>query len=446
MSDDLVRFKGGGIFGVIKNPVIGVLALSNLSVMLGFGQILPLIPVLLVDQLNATALEVSATVAAFAVTRIFFQGPIGALSDRYGRKPFVTLPLLGYTVVSVLYIFANATWMIIAIRGLQGIFSASLWPVSDAIVMDVVDPKYRARAVTSIQIAYSTGSVSGPFLGGVIAGIWGLWAVFASTALMTFVALIFSLIFLKETAPIKLAGRANGGVPDVRPRSLSPVKDTRDVLRRFPVLRKLAYSALIWQSAPSLTMIFMPVYVTDVLGGTEFDVGVLMGIVGVLTMVTQYAAGVIGDRHGKWRVLHYSSLIGLATSPLLFFVTSRPTAYLLYPISMAAMGLGQPMMTALVGDALPMSERGVGYGAYGVIRDVSMVIGAFLSGSAIQVLSDTMGIDVGQGVHYVFLIRVFVIAFAAYYVWRNLKAFKEVDTVVWMRQGVPASSPGTAPQ
>jgi len=423
---------------VLGDPVIGVLAFSNMSVMLGFGQILPLLPVLLVDRLNATALEVSATVGAFAITRIFLQGPLGALSDRYGRKPFVTFPLLGYTLVSILYIFANSTWMFIAIRGLQGVFSASLWPVSDAIVMDVVEPRQRGRAVTSIQIAYTVGSVSGPFLGGVVASLYGLWAVFLLSAMMTAAAFVGASLLLKETAPSRVGARADGASPDVRPRNMSPVRDARDVLRRYPVLKKLAISALIWQSAPSLTMVFMPVYVTSVLGGSEFDVGMLMGISGVMTMFGQYAAGSVGDRRGKWKVLLYSSWLGLATSPFLFLARDMSTTYLIYPLSMVTMSLGQPMLTALVGDALPLSERGVGYGAYGVIRDTSMVVGSFLSGGAIQVLSDMFGLSVGQGVYYVFALRAAVIALAFFYVWRNVGAFKEIDAIVWMKQGVPS--------
>jgi MFS family permease len=119
----------------LKNPTISVLAFSNGITMLGFGQILPLIPILLYDQLHASEIEIGITISSFAITRVLSQGPMGSLSDKYGRKPFIVVPLFAYGFVSLFYIFTTQTWHIFMIRAFQGIFSGALWPVSDAMVI-----------------------------------------------------------------------------------------------------------------------------------------------------------------------------------------------------------------------------------------------------------------------------------------------------------------------
>jgi MFS family permease len=373
-------------------------------------------------------------IAAFATTRVFFQGPMGALSDRYGRKPFVVFPLLGYALVSTLYLFATAPWHVIAIRAFQGFFSASLWPVSDAIVMDIVPPAHRGRAISTIQMAYTSGSLMGPFLGGVLADLLGLSYVFIITAALVAVGFLFSVVFLKETHPRKVD---EADSLQAHPRFPMPFSDTGRVLRKFPALRRLALTGLLIQMSPALTSVFIPIFIVNVLSGGEADVGIILGLVGLLSMIGQWLSGQLGDRYGKWRVILYSLIAATMLAPLLLTVRTLTMLYVLLPICMVATSLGMPMVSALVGDALPLGERGTGYGTYGLVRDISLILAPTVSGVTLEILQSSYGLSLAAGIPVLFLMSTIILASAAITTVMSVKDFQVIDSVVWMRTKVP---------
>ncbi len=417
--------------GFLTSRTTGILALSNAIVMFGFGQILPLVPLLLYNVLGASELEVGLAITSFAVTRVVFQGAFGGLSDRFGRKPFVVFPLLGYGVASLLYVFSSTTVEIIAIRALQGVFSASLWPVSDAIVMDSVEPRDRGKAIATIQNAYTTGWILGPFIGGVLAGLYGFSAPFIASAAMAFVAAGLGVLFLEET-------RTNRGRGDfiegeernnrVSLRELFPIHDVKRILGSYPVLRRLAVLGFLMQLAPVMIFPFLSIFITEVLDGTILDVGLVIGILGMTAIVAQLSSGVMGDRFGKWLVLGVSTVLATAAAPLLLFITDLPSVYILLPASMVVVTFGQPMLAALVGDIAKEEERGSTYGAFGVVRDSSMIVGPLLGGGMMQLFSLLFGTGIAINIYYLFGFRILVLAVAAAVAYRSLSALRQVDT------------------
>jgi len=419
----------------LKNPVISVLVFSNGITMLGFGQILPIIPILMYDYLHASEIEIGLTISAFAITRVLSQGPFGSLSDRYGRRPFIIISLLGYSIVSFLYIFATQTWHILAIRAVQGLFSGALWPVSDAMVMDICDPKHRGKVISTIQIAYNAGWFAGPFLGGVIADLFGLSATFGFSAGLSFTAFIVALIFLKETIKVK---------KDPSTQKFSIVDGFKNnfqksfqILRKFPALKNLAISALVLQTSLSLLQGYTPIFISDVLGGSELDIGVIIGLGGVLGLVSQYIAGSLGDRYGKWLILEIGVFVVALTSPILLLIQNMYQAYIILPIVMCLNMISSPMLTALVGDAVPSDERGTGYGAYGIVRDLSLIIGSPLGGLVLEFSRNFLKETLLQSLRLLFIFRSIMLFITLSITLYFMKSFREVDTVIWTRSKIP---------
>jgi DHA1 family tetracycline resistance protein-like MFS transporter len=419
----------------LKNPTISVLAFSNGITMLGFGQILPIIPILLYDQLHASEIEIGVTISSFAITRVLSQGPMGSLSDKYGRKPFIVIPLFAYGLVSLFFIFATQTWHIFMIRAFQGIFSGALWPVSDAMVMDICDPKHRGKVISTIQIAYNLGWFAGPFVGGVISNIFGMNFAFGFSAGLSFTAFLVALIFLKET----LAKKENfGGFESLYSINLRDhFKKSYITLKKFPALKNLAISALILQTAASLLQGYIPIFIVDALKGNEMDTGLILGLTGVVGLILQFYAGSIGDKYGKWRVLRFGVLISVIVSPLLLLINNLSTAYIIIPIVLGANFISMPMFTALVGDALPLEERGSGYGAYGIVRDVSLIIGSPLGGIILETSKYFSQKDLFYNLQMLFIFRFLMLALTLAVIVHYMKSFKEVDSAIWLRSKVP---------
>ncbi|MEM3403367.1 MAG: MFS transporter [Nitrososphaeria archaeon] len=420
---------------LLRNPTIGILILSNGITMLGFGQILPIIPILLYDKLNASEIEIGLTISIFAVTRVLSQGPIGSLSDRYGRKAFIVIPLFAYGLVSIFYIFATQTWHVLAIRAFQGFFSGALWPVSDAMVMDVCEPKHRGKVISTIQIAYNTGWFTGPFVGGVISNMYGLNATFGFSAGLSFIAFVFALFFLKET--VQKRERFEGVNAIYSMNFVQHFKKASMTFKKFPALKNLAVSALILYTAASLMQGYTPIFITNVLNGDELDTGLILGLTGIFSLVVQFFFGEVGDKYGKWKVLLLGVFISVLTSPLLLFVDNIMDAYIIIPLVLGANAMATPMFTALVGDALPLEARGAGYGAYGVVRDISMIIGSPLGGLVLELSRRLLYLELLPSLKILFVFRSLMLILTLTVVIHYIKSFKEVDSVIWLRSKVP---------
>jgi hypothetical protein len=104
---------------------------------------------------------------------------------------------------------------------------------------------------------------------------------------------------------------------------------------------------------------------------------------------------------------------------------------------MVATSLGMPMVSALVGDALPLGERGTGYGTYGLVRDISLILAPTVSGVTLEILQSSYGLSLAAGIPVLFLMSTIILASAAITTVMSVKDFQVIDSVVWMRTKVP---------
>jgi len=84
------------------------------------------------------AIQYTLLMSAFMLTRALFAGYFGSLSDRIGRKKLINIGFLIYTVVTYGYIIATEWWHLLIVRIIQGVASAMVWPVAEALIMDSV--------------------------------------------------------------------------------------------------------------------------------------------------------------------------------------------------------------------------------------------------------------------------------------------------------------------
>src|SRR5262249_30070953 len=133
--------------------------------------VVPIMPKL-VEQLvggdiSDASFAVGLLTALYAVMQFFAAPLLGALSDRFGRRPVVLLALGGLSVDYVLLIFAPNLWWLVAGRIIAGIGGATFTPAS-AYVADVSPPEKRAANFGLIGVAFGLGFIGGPALGGLL--------------------------------------------------------------------------------------------------------------------------------------------------------------------------------------------------------------------------------------------------------------------------------------
>lgn len=159
---------------------------------------------------------ITASSAVYAMaTRVW-----GRRSDHLGRKRVILIGLAGYTVGTL--IFTSLFWLgfemvlrglmlwtaLIVARCLQSTVMAGTMPASSAYISDITDASNRMVAIARLGAANSTGTILGPALGGLLAGI-SLLAPLYFAAAMTFCSLVMIAVFLPES-PRALGHRSDG--------------------------------------------------------------------------------------------------------------------------------------------------------------------------------------------------------------------------------------------
>src|SRR5688572_3132809 len=94
---------------------------------IGFGMVFPLLPYY-ASEFNANEITIGFLGASFAIAQFFFSPIWGKFSDRFGRKPIISMSLIGNVFAFLAFAYSDSlVWLFIS-RFLQGVFSAAALP------------------------------------------------------------------------------------------------------------------------------------------------------------------------------------------------------------------------------------------------------------------------------------------------------------------------------
>ncbi len=168
---------------------------------LGVGLIAPIVPGL-VQQLahlppQQAAPWVGALIAAYAGVQFFAAPLLGALSDRFGRRPVIFASVFGIGVDYILLALAPSLWWLFVGRLIAGATSANV-AAATAFIADVSPKADRAGRFGLIGATFGAGFVIGPAIGGVL-GEYGLRLPFYAAAGLAFANLLYGVFVLPES-------------------------------------------------------------------------------------------------------------------------------------------------------------------------------------------------------------------------------------------------------
>lgn len=140
---------------------------------ISIGLIIPVLP-LLVGGFTASPTEQAfwygAVTFAFGLASFFGAPVLGALSDRYGRRPVLLIGFSGLALSVIVTGLATALWMLIVVRLFSGAMQANA-AVANAYVADITPPEDRARRFGMLGASFGLGFTLGPVLGGLLGSI-----------------------------------------------------------------------------------------------------------------------------------------------------------------------------------------------------------------------------------------------------------------------------------
>src|SRR5205085_5373117 len=111
-----------------------------------------------------------AVAFSFGIANFFGSPILGALSDRFGRRPVLLVGFSGLALSFIVTGLATALWMLIAVRLVSGAMQANA-AVAHAYVADITAPEDRARRFGLVGAMFGLGFTMGPALGGYLGSI-----------------------------------------------------------------------------------------------------------------------------------------------------------------------------------------------------------------------------------------------------------------------------------
>ncbi len=173
------------------------LYLAVFITIVGFGMVFPLLP-FYAQRFGATPLQLGLLAASFSITQFLAAPIVGRLSDRFGRKPIMTISLLGTAGSFFAFGFApSLPWLFVS-RAIHGAFSSGVFPIASAYIGDSTSKEERVVYMSKLTATLALGFIVGPAVAGLLASIFPALP-FLIAGLLALCNALFIFVFLRES-------------------------------------------------------------------------------------------------------------------------------------------------------------------------------------------------------------------------------------------------------
>jgi MFS family permease len=353
---------------------VWVLIVANAVIALGYGVVAPVLPAY-ARHFGVSISAATFVITAFALMRLCFAPASGMLIQRLGERRIYVWGLLIVAVTTGACAFAQSYWQLLLFRSLGGVGSTMFFVSALGLMIRISPEDARGRVAGMFSSAFLVGSVGGPVLGSLTAGL-GLNAPFLiyGAALLVAAAVVF--ISLRHSS---LAAPAPDDGPKVTVRAA-----LRNPAYRAALLSNFATG---W-SAFGLRIALVPLFVVDVLHRGPGMAGLALATFAVGNVSAVIPSGYLSDRVGR-RILLIVGLTAAGISTVMVGFTDGLTLFLVAAyIAGFSTGIFTAPQQAAVADIIGNKARGgTAVAAFQMMADVGSVGGSLLVGLIAQYLS-----------------------------------------------------------
>ncbi|CAB4569448.1 unannotated protein [freshwater metagenome] len=346
---------------------VSILILASFFVAIGYGIVMPAIPVF-AKTFGVTNAAIGLIVSAFAITR-FTSGLVsGALTDRFGERKVFAAGVFMVAVFTLLAGLAQNYQQLLIFRAAGGLGSSMFSVAAGSVIMRSVDDQHRGQAQSVYQGAFLLGGIAGPAVGGLLS-IISLRAPFFVYSILLFVSGIVALAFLKSDSAVHHVNKSKEN------ESTSIAQAFR--MKPYRIALILAFIST-WVFF-GLRSSILPIFVIEELNSTTAVVGYGLALSAVLQGVFLLRAGRFSDSKGR----KAASIIGANAVMLGVLLLTFATNTWIYLLSMAVIGFGGAFLAtvpaSIVGDIIK-GKGGKVIAVFQMAGDAGMIVGPVVVG------------------------------------------------------------------
>lgn len=350
-----------------REAAMGFIFITLLIDIIGIGIVIPVLPKL-IEEMAGGDVSLAGWYggmigASYAVAQFFFAPILGALSDRYGRRPILLMAMFGLGVDYLIQGFApSLAWLFVG-RVFAGIMGAS-FTTANAYIADISTNVTRARNFGLVGAAFGLGFAIGPAVGGLL-GAQSLRLPFFVSAGLALLNWLYGFFVLPESL-------SNEHRSAFTLSKLNPLSSLAG-LRKYPLVAGLAV-AIFFISLAQRGLENVWVYFTSFrYGWDELANGLSLGLVGIMAIVVQ--GGLVRPvikRIGERRAVLYG--IGIACLAFMGYAFAIQAWMIPCVIIFGSFaGIAHPAIQSLVAQNVSPSEQGRMQGALTSLRSVTSI-------------------------------------------------------------------------
>lgn len=350
-------------------PPILIIFLTILIDMIGFGIVIPVLP-LYAQDFHASPWEIGLLFGSFSLMQLLFAPLLGRWSDRIGRRPILLMSILGTAISFLVLGFANSLLMLFLGRMLDGASGGNI-STAQAYIADVTPLEKRSSAMGIIGAAFGLGFMIGPAIGGLL-GHYSHQLPFFVAAGLAFINTFAILLFLPETlTEEQRKAHTAAGVPILQ--TLMSAKGTP--------LGNVMLCSLLSTMAFSLVTALFTLFTQNRLHWHARENGLMFAYIGILGVLIQ--GGMLRrlvPRTGEKPLIILGSILLCLSTAMLPLSSSLA----LVVIASSGLSIGNslvtPMLSGLASKSADAQSQGAVLGLMQSIASFARMIGPAIGG------------------------------------------------------------------
>lgn len=336
---------------------------------LGIGIVIPILP-FFVGSFDSSPLAVTWLFVTFAFFSFLSAPLLGALSDRYGRRPIFLASIFSTFLGWLVFAMGQSLWVLFLGRIIDGLAAGNISTAQSALSDIAKDRKERMHNLGAIGAVFGIGFIIGPAIGGFLGGIDHRLP-FQFVAGLALVNFLLAFLRLPETRKGDMKGMVGIAAFD-------PTLPIRNAFHDFG-LRPVFFAWFLFGTAFSAQQSVFALYMGRLFGSGEAMVGIFTSAIGVMIAVNQ---GFLLKRF--WLRRFEEKTLERLLFPMLmagFFLMGTPW-FGIFALGVGLLSVSQPVIRVLMNDRFSHDEsrRGELLGMSASVMSLSMIAGPILSG------------------------------------------------------------------